>query len=149
MEQNYLLQQLRSTFSGDAWYGKNISDSLKDLDHNQLCRRFKGSYNIVELVKHMLAWRRYTLHVLHRMEHLTVSPEQNFPSIDSIDMAQWTQLMHELRESQEKLEEAFTEVHDLDQKIPAKEQTLRDLMHGIIHHDVYHIGQINLLAKLG
>ena len=36
---------------------------------------------------------------------------------------------------------------ELDQKVPGREFTFYVLLHGVVHHNLYHAGQIAILKK--
>ncbi len=145
---NELIDQYQKVYQGKAWYGKNIVDSISVIPNALLCNRLNGSYNIVELVHHMLVWRRYTTHVLKHNEDYRVKDEENFPVIDQCDETRWQNLLEELGRSQEEMVRTMTNFNrSLDDPIPQKNFSNRDLLHAIIHHDIYHIGQINFMTK--
>lgn len=143
-----LIDQYQKVYQGRAWYGKNIVESLSTIPNTLLCQRLNGSYNIVELVHHVLAWRKYATHVLKHNEDYKVKDEENFPVINECDPGEWQKLLEELGHSQESLVSAMSGFDgSVDDMIPQNEYRLSDLLHSIIHHDIYHIGQINFMAK--
>jgi uncharacterized damage-inducible protein DinB len=75
-----------------------------------------------------------------------VSDEMNFPSPGT-----WTEALQRLEESQVKLLEAAARFPEerLGELVPSitHKYTYYTLLHGIIHHDLYHIGQIQLILK--
>lgn len=73
--------------------------------------------------------------------------EMNFPA-----GGRWEETVAHLRESQQALLEAvriFPEER-FGELVPSKTQkyTYYTLLHGIIQHDIYHLGQIAILKKL-
>ncbi len=145
---NELVDQYQKVYQGKAWYGKNIVDSLSAIPNALLCNRLNGSYNIVELVHHMLVWREYATYVLNHNDDYKVKDEDNFPVINECDETRWQNLLEELGQSQEEMVRTMTNFNrSLDDPIPQKNFSNRDLLHSIIHHDIYHIGQINFMTK--
>ena len=151
MDHSYtLIALLQSTFQGKPWYGNSVLTSLSTVSAMKATVRINKSYNIAELVAHMAAWRRYTLAMLTNKYDYSVSPEDNFPEINEITSEKWENLKTQLNELQIKLAEAFENALvnlDINAKVPGKSFTWLDLLYGLIHHDVYHIGQINLIQK--
>ncbi len=140
--------QLQKIYNGSPWYGKNLTRSFEDLPFEKLTHRIEGSYNIVELVHHMLAWKRYTLYVLRNRSHRKVPDQENFPTIREINHEEWHQLLRDFQNLHDELTTAVKTNEDwMDDRLPEKNYTYRDVVQGVIYHDVYHIGQINLLAK--
>ena len=148
MDAESLTNQLDVVYAGKAWYGKNILNSLRGLSFKKVLERNGNGHNIAELVLHMLAWRRYTLYVLQNHAHYEVEENENFPTVTHISEDEWKRLLQDFEDNQAKLREHFLSVTILAEKIPQKSYTLLDLLQGIIHHDIYHLGQINMLAKL-
>ena len=148
MDADYLAHQLDVVYAGKAWYGKNILNSLSELNFDKVLQRIGGGHNIAELVLHMSAWRRYTLFVLQNDAHYEMEENENFPAVTDISKKEWQQLLEDFADIQTKLKEQFHVAGLLTKKIPQKSYTLLDLLQGIIHHDIYHLGQINMLAKL-
>ena len=143
-----LVNVFNKTFQGPAWYGRSIVKTLESIPESKLLLRVNNSYNVVELVYHMLAWRQYVSHVLQYDTLLEVTPAINFPKVQSINWEDWMELIKTLRKSQHALValmSAFSK--DLDGKGPLEQSTYRDIIYGIVHHDIYHIGQINFLIK--
>jgi len=147
MNAEYLTHQLDVVYAGKAWYGKNILSSLHDLKFDKVLQRTGKGHNIAELVYHMLAWRKYTLFILQNDVHYEMAANENFPKVTHLTKAQWGQLLSDFAENQSKLKEYFHSASNLSKKFPKKPYTLLDVLQGIIHHDIYHIGQINMLAK--
>ncbi|MDH3649068.1 MAG: DinB family protein [Saprospiraceae bacterium] len=138
----------KKVYNGKPWYGKNIMETLDAVPISKVCQRFGSSYNIGELVHHMIAWRTYTIHVLKHNQHYEVNQEENFPKIDSMSLAAWRDLLETFEASQKEMQEAISQFdRSWEDAIPDKGYDHKDLIFGVIHHDVYHIGQINFMAK--
>ena len=141
-----MLEQFNTVNDGKAWYGKNLTDTLNHLKPAQVVRRFEGSHNIAELVSHMCRWREYVLQAFKNGVHVAVSDYENFPKIDTITEDEWEQLLNQFTELTDQLQALLGIPHDLSQRLDGKDYTFWELLQGIIHHDIYHAGQINLLA---
>jgi uncharacterized damage-inducible protein DinB len=145
-----LINLLQSTFNGKPWYGKPVMASIKDVSPKRATLRVNNSYNIAELLAHMIAWRKFTLAMLTKEYDYSVNDEDNFPHYDEINAEKWDYLTDRLKELQVKLIEALENSLpqlDLDEKVPGKSYKWNDLLFGLINHDVYHAGQINFLKK--
>ena len=139
---------LDNVYQGSTWYGKNIKKTIQDIPIGKALLRLDASYNIAELVSHMLAWRNYVIKLLETGQHHKVSDVENFPTIEVLMMDEWMDLIQRLHESQERLMHLLeTKSIDLEAKVPEKQYCFREVLVGIIHHDIYHAGQLNLLTK--
>jgi uncharacterized damage-inducible protein DinB len=95
----------------------------------------------------MISWRKFATQRLIGDAEFEVTDEANFPKAIT-----WKDALNQLHQSQEALLAAVKQFLEnlLAELVPSKtlEYTYYTLLHGIIQHDVYHIGQIALLQKL-
>jgi uncharacterized damage-inducible protein DinB len=145
-EKEKIRRLLERTFEKNAWHGPSVKETLKGVTKDQADHRFPNTHTIIELVTHMTAWRVYVTKRLQGNDTYEVSDELNFPTSTN-----WKKAIHDLEESQKDLLtalDAFPEekLNDLVAHPEAK-FTFYTLLHGIIHHDVYHAGQIKLITK--
>ncbi|MEN0046991.1 MAG: DinB family protein [Bacteroidota bacterium] len=143
------IRQLQKTYNGAAWHGPNIVETLADVSMEQAVQRVKTSNNIAELVHHIYAWRVFIIKRFSDEQDFEVSDDFNFIRLETIDEATWNSLTQQLADSQEQL---ITIMQNFDPKklsdqVINRNYTYLDLLHGIIHHDLYHLGQIVLLKK--
>ena len=145
-EIQYLLSLLRKTFEKGAWHGPTVTESLEGLSEAHAFNRLPNTHSIIELVAHMTAWRKYVTKKLKGDAEYKVTEELNFPQPDN-----WRKTLNELHESQNELMAAIETFApaNLMQQVPWTPEPFSyfDILHGIIHHDLYHIGQINLIKK--
>jgi uncharacterized damage-inducible protein DinB len=94
----------------------------------------------------LTTWRNYVAKKLNGETAYTVPDEMNFPVITD-----WSKAVKDLEESQRTLVGAIEKfpdekLSDLVQGVTHK-YTYYTMLHGIIHHDLYHTGQIILIRK--
>lgn len=146
MEIQRIISLLRQTFEKDAWHGPSVREGLADISAEQALRRLPNTHSIIEIVAHMTAWRKYVLRKLDDDGEYTVSDEMNFPQ-----SSDWAETVRQLEESQATLLASLEKFPDekLDQPVAGitTGRTYYKLLHGIIHHDLYHTGQILLIKK--
>ena len=145
-EIQHILSLLRKTYEKGAWHGPTVKESLEALSEDQAFNRLQHTHSIIELVAHMAAWRKYVTKKLKGDTDYKVTEELNFPQPDN-----WQKTLKELHESQVELLaaiEAFAPASLMEQ-VPWTHEPFSyyTILHGIIHHDLYHIGQINLIRK--
>ncbi len=135
----------RNSFEGFAWHGPPVMEILKEVTPAQASRRLGNHHTIHELVAHMTAWRIFALEKLKGNTEYNVTDEYNFPE----HPAPWADTLNALRQSQENLLLAMKALppEKAAEKVPGKKYTFYTLLHGIIHHDLYHLGQIALIRK--
>lgn len=139
---------LNKTFDKGAWHGPTVSEVLRQVNPRQVNARVGGSHSIMELVLHMTSWRQFAVHRLNGDGTFEVSPEMNFPNPDN---RSWAEALEQLNTSHRELVEAARRFPEdrLGELVPSRsfKYTYYTLLHGIAHHDIYHIGQIQLILK--
>lgn len=141
-----ILSLLVSTFDEKPWHGPSAREVLARVNPEHVTKKLNEAHSIIELVGHMTVWRNFVIDQLQGDLHQTVTDEQNFPSNKD-----WTSTLNDLFESQNKLVALLKGLPGdrLQDVVPGDSRSfnLFELLHGIVHHDVYHIGQIALLNK--
>jgi uncharacterized damage-inducible protein DinB len=136
---------LRHAFEKNAWHGPAIKEVLGDITEEQSQKKLNNSHSIIELVAHMTAWRTYTIRKLEGDESFDIeNNESNFPHLKNWSVAQTA-----LEESQIRLSSMLNDLPEekLFEKVPGRKYDFYTLIHGMIHHDIYHLGQIQLIKK--
>jgi len=108
--------------------------------------------SIWELLMHILAWRDFTIRKLDGDNDFEVelnSPE-DFPALPEVNEANWQALLQQLKDSQKALLERCEAISEekLETTIPGRKYTYEHLLHGIVQHDCYHLGQIGMIKSL-
>jgi uncharacterized damage-inducible protein DinB len=139
-----IINTLKHTFEKDAWHGPAVMEVLTGITEKQSAVKIGNSHSIIELVTHMTAWRNYVIEKLKGNELFELSEEQNFPNEKD-----WKKALADLEQSQHDLIVALEATPDerLQQVVPGRKFKFYTMLHGIIHHDIYHIGQIQLVKK--
>ena len=141
-----LVSVLKKTFESGAWHGPSVIEALADVTESEAAWKLPDTHSIIELVGHMQAWREYVIQKLSGNSIYTVSDEMNFPASDN-----WRLTLEKLNESQQALIGAIESFPSsaLMNQVPGTTSSLDfyTLLHGIIHHDLYHTGQIMLIKK--
>jgi uncharacterized damage-inducible protein DinB len=139
-----ITKQLERTYSGDAWHGPSLRKVLEGIDSEKArARPLAGAHSVAELAAHVLAWRHETLRRLAG-EGGDAPVEGDWP-----EPLPWEELLAKLDRSQEDLIKAVAALKEevLDEKVKGRRESHYVLLQGIIHHDLYHAGQISLLKK--
>lgn len=137
---------LRHTFEKNAWHGPAVKEVLETITPEQSYKRLPESHSIIELVSHMTAWRIFVIKKLHGDAEYKVVDQMNFPVVTN-----WPEVVQALYKSQADLLEAL-EAFDIAKLYEIVQHgsyhySYYTLLHGIIHHDLYHLGQIAIIRK--
>lgn len=146
-------EQLELIYDGDPWYGNAIKPALESVNPILVFDSpGNGMHSIAELVTHMITWREFTEGRLTGETEYLPNQEQTFDwkRFSSDKKLVWSILTDRLDASQKRLLELLNQKGDsiLDQPVAGKPYTFRYLLMGIVHHDLYHLGQIVYVNKL-
>jgi uncharacterized damage-inducible protein DinB len=150
-ESTTIAAMLKSVVDGPAWHGPSVMELVEAVSAEQAKRQpVRDGHSIWELMLHMTAWQEYALEVLDGKDAAPLEGETDWPRIpQSAREADWETVkrkfeggMRELRERIIHLDEA-----QLHAMVPQRDFPLKVLLHGVIHHNLYHGGQIGLLRK--
>lgn len=137
---------LEKTFDKQPWYGSSIMEILSGINPEITGLRQGNTHSIAELVLHMTSWRQFVIKRLQGDSDFEITDELNFPSATT-----WEEAINNLHASQKNLVAEIKKFPEdrLGNLVPSKRQkyTYYTLLHGIIQHDIYHLGQIALLKK--
>jgi len=136
---------LTTAFEKNAWYGPSIMEVLDEIDPQTVHHKTGSLHSIIELVSHVITWRDFATRRLSGNTLFEVSDTLNFPAAES-----WIETLTSLRQSQNELLSELKKFPDarLHEIVPGRTYDFFTLIHGVIHHDIYHLGQIVLLKKL-
>lgn len=139
-----LIDIVSHTFEKNAWHGPAVLEALDGITAEQSLARIGSSNSVIELVAHMTSWRNFVSEKLEGNDAYDVTDETNFPKETN-----WKKAVDELKQSQARLLKSLraTPVEKLQEKVPGRQYKFGVMLHGIIHHDLYHTGQIMLIRK--
>lgn len=148
--------ELTRTFEGDAWYGPSVIELLDGMTAAVAFRRLiPGAHTIAEIVLHSTAWEGA---VKSRLEgnHVELPEEGDWPGVDASDEAGWAKILQRHRRVHDALAVTVASLSEnrLGERLGSERDratgggmTVYSTLHGIIHHNVYHAGQIAVLKK--
>ncbi len=145
-----LKKQLQDLYDGKPWYGPNLKDSLDSLDENCI-EEIVGKHSIKDLLAHMINWRQFVIEKLSRNEAFEIEADSNqdwMPEELLRDIS-WENLKELLEITQNNLLKAIGQLDKemLTETISRAKYSYQYLLFGIIQHDVYHLGQINIIKR--
>ncbi len=144
MQKEIIIKQLERVFNGPAWHGPAVMEVVSAIKDENKNYANKNSHTIIELITHMAAWRVFAIERLKGNDVYDVSDEMNFPSPTDLNEA-----VAKLISSQVELVKCINGFPEnrLSEKVSGKPFSYQTMLHGILHHDLYHLGQIVLLNR--
>lgn len=150
VEARRIADQLERAFEGDAWHGSSMSEILTGISAEQAAARpFRQVHSIWEIVLHVSAWQRTVRERLEGRPIEALPDEVDWPEVGDRSPSAWADAIEELRAEYEQLrDEALRWAdRDLEEKTEGQRYTVYEMLHGVVQHNLYHAGQIAILAK--
>lgn len=152
-ELEHIKKMLQHNWDGPMWYGGNLSEMLKGISAPQAYNKPVGlAHNIYEYVCHMYTWRRFVVEFINGNTNycVEIDSEKDWPTQYEATEENWSSALKDLAYIQAQLLADIDKItnEQLNELVPGKKFRWYAFLHGIIHHDIYHSGQINLLKKL-
>ncbi len=143
-----LISQVDNLFSGSPWFGPSWMETLEKIPSDAVNYRLEKGASIAGLLGHVVAWREYVAQKLQGHEEFELLPGDDWPQ-SPVDDSGWQELVRKMVDLQQELMEGLAELPsaELDEKVPGRDFSWGFMIQGIIDHDAYHLGQINLLLK--
>jgi uncharacterized damage-inducible protein DinB len=150
-EIQHLISQLQESFNGDPWFGRNAEKLLGEVTEAIAFQQPNGQHSIAELVWHMVNWREFVISRFRKDESkdLHYFESNDWRQLDNSYPSLWQQGLVKLNETQELLLNILREQPDsiLEKNVEERTYNFRNLLNGIVQHDIYHLGQIAYLVK--
>jgi uncharacterized damage-inducible protein DinB len=151
-ELDHIIYQLRDTYEGDPWFGRNIRAILREIDETIAFEKPNGQHSILELLWHMITWREFTVDRLQHSPQMQLDyfERNDWRELDHSDKTLWPQGIERLQETQDQLLKLLSERTDeiLEIEVRERNYNFRKLLSGFIQHDIYHLGQIAYIKKM-
>ena len=151
-EIQYISGLLQKTYDGDPWFGRSVKKVVAEVDAKTSIQKPNQQHSILELIYHMLNWREF---VISRLQSGNDKPIKYFDKndwreLDHHDESLWEKGLQLLENTQQLLVVLLSNLEDdvLSKQVADREYNYRFLLHGMIQHDIYHLGQIAYLKKL-
>lgn len=145
-----LLAQIDQAYNRRSWHGTNLRGSIRGLTPAQAAwRPDPGRHNIQELVVHAAYWKYAVRRRLtgEKRGSFPLKGSNFFPRNES-DAKQWRDDVRLLDDTHRQLRQAIASMDPRRLKRPVSASwTNLDLASGIVAHDLYHAGQIQLLKR--
>jgi uncharacterized damage-inducible protein DinB len=142
-----IFEQLKQVHEGEAWHGPSVGEALAGVTAIDAAQRpIAKAHCIWEIVNHV----RVTDALVRA--HVTgevAAEEADWPRLSETGDTAWRAAVDRLEATQRALREAVSKLPEarLHENIRGKGHSYWYELLGILHHDLYHAGQISLLKK--
>lgn len=145
------IRQLNEIQDGSLWFDQSFKDKLDSVSADDAFKRpIPSVHSVAEHVSHMLEWRKECiLRYQGGKTELMESPDDWKDNV-TLQKIGWTNLKEALYASTPELIALIVNRDDkyLETRFRDTDYNFKYLMEGIIHHDLYHLGQIGITIKL-
>lgn len=151
-----IIDQFKNIHYGHNWFGQSYKVKLADLDTSLYFEQPQSNvHSVAELISHGTAWRRdAVLKIKTGKGELTEASEEDWPSLERLRKKGWDAIYKEyvdsvdlfIRSLEEKTDDFLNEEYsdpEFDGTYPFSFAIV-----GIVQHDLYHLGQLGLVAKM-
>jgi len=144
-----IINMLQNTYNGAAWHGASVMEVINKISARQAFHESEHIHRICELVQHMITWRVFACKRLEGDDQFEVSQNDDWKDFSTADSSTWESVKKDLGESQEKLINALEQANNdlLTELVEGKAYDYYTMIHGVIQHDLYHLGEIALLSR--
>ncbi len=143
-----ILNEFQTVFSGQPWYGKSIQESLQLINLDNINNVAPNQHRVGQILDHMLAWRVFAIEQLqgNKAYKIEINSDKDWTPNRKYDHADLQFLKQSFIQTQQKILTLLEGIDDkkLDEKVPGQSYSFAKLLTGIIQHDIYHLGQINI-----
>lgn len=148
---NYI-RQLQQLYQGGSWNDESFINKLMNVDEQKVfAQPAPGKHCVAEIVWHNTYWRTVLIKRIqgdNDFRERTFN-EQNFLSLEMLQRKGWSNLLADFKQSQELLIALLNTKNDNFLDDEYKEgKTFEYIVEGIIHHDIYHLGQIGFVISM-
>jgi hypothetical protein len=148
-EVKFLRDQIITTFKGDSWHGPNLVNTLAGIEYQQAMAKPLGDrHTIWEITDHITFWIEAVWESLKNATSLNPDKNSDWPSMGASEK-EWVQSVDRLKAAVNLMvdELATWKNEELERKVPEANYTFKQMLHGVVHHNLYHAGQIILLKQ--
>jgi uncharacterized damage-inducible protein DinB len=147
------LNQFEQIFDGKPWIDETLIKKLHDVTpENSVNQPIDGLHTIQEIVLHIIYWRKLFIKRLKGdfLSKIVMNSSDDWISKNELNSAEWGNTLYELETTQLDIIEILKAKEDnfLDSKVGNTGYNIQYLIEGMIHHDLYHLGQIGIVKKI-
>lgn len=152
----YYSQQLEAINYKSLWLGQNVMEKIDGIsDHTAFIRPLPGLHSVAEIIGHLIA---LNIDVINKMKYhfdlQQVYQPEHWRSNKELETVGWKQLKDDYEKSILSIlvlignkDDSFLEKTYIEDNSRSK-YPFEFALEGVIHHTLYHLGQIGIIIKL-
>jgi uncharacterized damage-inducible protein DinB len=146
-----ILRQLNEIQDGSLWFDQCFKEKTEKLSEAEaFARPIPELHSVAEHVSHMIEWRKECMLRFKGQRTDLMNSQDDWKGNEVLSQIGWTTLKNLFYESTATLINSLKNQDDtfLETKFLDTDYNFHYLIEGIIHHDIYHLGQIGITIKL-
>lgn len=148
---NNIIHQLNDLDNGDLWLDENFAKKLEWVNaNNAFTRPLPDLHSPAELLSHLIVWRRINIRRLNGETIILADDDPtNWKTNDELRANGWEALIKEFHTSKQEVIDLLQGKDDsyLNTITTHYGKDAKYLLQGLIHHDLYHLGQLGICVK--
>lgn len=146
-----MIRQLNDLHDGDVWLDETFAKKFRQINETEaFTRPLPDLHSPAELISHLIVWRRAVPGRLKgRVVQLELDDPSNWKTNDELRPAGWETLKKELHQSKQEIIDILNGKDDTYLETISADcgKDFRYFLQGLIHHDLYHMGQLGISIK--
>jgi uncharacterized damage-inducible protein DinB len=145
-----IVQQLNDVMDQENWLDENFQKKIGELTEEQAFQRpLPELHSVAEIISHLLVWREESIRKLQGKEaKLGMDSRENWRSNEELKAIGWDRLKKDFFQSQQELIQWIeNEPDEYLENVYLGGYKFKYLIEGLIHHDLYHLGQVGIIIK--
>lgn len=145
------IKRLKIILDGRAWHGPNFMQALNGVKAEESRKHpIENRHSIWEIVDHCTYWTNAVAEAFEGKMMSVYDSEsmEDWPKKGKSE-EEWSESKNGLIKAHEKLIKSLNSFDEsnLDATVPGREFTYRLMLHGIVDHNLYHMGQIAVFRE--
>lgn len=148
---------IQDAYDGDAWYGPSLKMALRDVSAEIAAARvIPGVHSIWEIILHITGWIT-AVRIRLKSNNIDLPQGGDWPVVDDITRSAWEASLAQLEQEHHLLINTIRRIPEKELSGLLGEERVRETgggvsiytaLHGLLHHNIYHTGQISLMKKV-
>lgn len=151
----HIIKQLIDIQNGKIWIGSSYKSKLNTIDESKVFERpMVDMHSIAEIISHLTLWRQEAiLKIQTGKGSKTDDCEENWLPNEKLKTIGWSSIKSAYENSLTQLIDLLKHKNDdfLEQEYYDTDfkgnYTYSFLLNGMLHHDIYHLGQLGIIIK--
>jgi len=146
-----IIKQLNDLHDGDLWLDETFVKKFEQINETDaFTRPLRDMHSPAELISHLIVWRRAVIGRLKgAVVRLELDDPSNWKTNEELRPVGWEALKEDLYLSKQEIIDILSSKDDtyLDTVSSDYKKDFRYFLQGLIHHDLYHMGQLGISVK--